>query len=268
MNKITEISSRLELAKSIAHQAGLITLKYFQGAKLAIERKPDDSPVTIADRSAELSMRQEIQTHFPQDAIWGEELEDLSGDSGYRWILDPIDGTKSFICGIPLYSTLIGIEYQGKAVVGVIHLPALNETVYASKAQGAWHLIGNGEPIPAKVSGRSLTDGCLTTSQIDLFRHSNRQTAYDQLEQKAYITRTWGDGYGYLLVATGRVEVMIDPIMEIWDAAAIQPIIEEAGGTFTDWQGNSTFANGEGIGTNGVVAEEVLSITRQCSTTS
>ena len=88
MNKITEISFRLELAKSIAHQAGLITLKYFQGAKLAIERKPDDSPVTIADRSAELSMRQKIQTHFPQDAILGEELEDLSGDSGYRWILE------------------------------------------------------------------------------------------------------------------------------------------------------------------------------------
>ena len=110
-----------------------------------------------------------------------------------------------------------------------------------------------------------MTNGCLVTSQLDLFEHTSRQAAYRQLEEKAYITRTWGDGYGYLLVSTGRVEVMIDPLMEIWDAAAIQPIIEEAGGTFTDWQGNPVFTSGEGIGTNGLVAKEVLEITRQDS---
>ena len=264
-NQTSEIKCRLEIAKSIAHQAGKVTLQHFQQKELAIERKSDDSPVTIADRSAELLMRQEIQSHFPQDAILGEEFKDLSGNSGYRWILDPIDGTKSFICGIPLYSTLVGVEYQGTAVVGVIHLPALNETVYASRSQGAWHLIGDKTPIPARVSNRSLTNGCLVTSQIDLFEHTSRQAAYRQLEEKAYITRTWGDGYGYLLVSTGRVEVMIDPLMEIWDAAAIQPIIEEAGGTFTDWQGNPVFTSGEGIGTNGLVAKEVLEITRQYS---
>ena len=110
-----------------------------------------------------------------------------------------------------------------------------------------------------------MTNGCLVTSQLDLFEHTSRQTAYRQLEEKAYITRTWGDGYGFLLVSTGRVEVMIDPLMEIWDAAAIQPIIEEAGGTFTDWQGNPVFTSGEGIGTNGLVAKEVLEITRQYS---
>jgi len=247
----------------IALQAGEVTLQHFQTRQLSVERKSDDSPVTIADREAEQLLRREIQAHFPEDAILGEEFEDVEGRSGYRWILDPIDGTKSFICGIPLYSTLIGIECDGTAVVGVIHLPALREMVYAGSGQSAWHVVGDADPVPAKVSDRqTLADGCFVMSQVDLFAEYGRQDAYHQLEQKAYITRTWGDGYGYLLVATGRIEVMVDPVMHIWDAAAIQPVMEEAGGTFTDWQGNPTFTSGEGIGTNGKVLDEVLAITQ------
>lgn len=258
-----EITHRLDIARSIALQAGEVTLQHFQTRQLSVERKPDDSPVTIADRKAEQLLRREIQAHFPEDAILGEEFEDIEGHSGYRWILDPIDGTKSFICGIPLYSTLIGIEFDGAAVVGVIHLPALREMVYAGSGQSAWHVVGDADPVPAKVSDRqTLADGCFVMSQVDLFSEYGRQDAYHQLEQKAYITRSWGDGYGYLLVATGRIEVMVDPVMHIWDAAAIQPVMEEAGGTFTDWQGNPTFTSGEGIGTNGKVLDEVLAITQ------
>ena len=257
------ITHRLDIARSIALQAGEVTLRHFQTRQLSVERKPDDSPVTIADREAEQLLRREIQAHFPEDAILGEEFEDIEGRSGYRWILDPIDGTKSFICGIPLYSTLIGIEFDGAAVVGVIHLPALREMVYAGSGQSAWHVVGDADPVPAKVSDRqTLADGCFVMSQVDLFAEYGRQDAYRQLEQKAYITRSWGDGYGYLLVATGRIEVMVDPVMHIWDAAAIQPVMEEAGGTFTDWQGNPTFTSGEGIGTNGKVLDEVLAITQ------
>ena len=163
------ITYRLDIARSIALQAGEVTLQHFQTRQISVERKSDDSPVTIADREAEQLLRREIQAHFPEDAILGEEFEDVEGHSGYRWILDPIDGTKSFICGIPLYSTLIGIECDGTAVVGVIHMPALREMVYAGSGQSAWHVVGDADPVAAKVSDRqTLADGCFVTSQVDL----------------------------------------------------------------------------------------------------
>ena len=258
-----EVSARLKFALEIARAAGGLTLEFFQQSSVQVERKGDDSPVTQADRQAELLMRERIAVAFPDDGIIGEEHGEVAGTSGYQWILDPIDGTKSFIAGVPLYSVLVGVVRKGASLIGVIHVPGLDVCVYAAKGQGAWWTKGDAEPQPAKVSNRKhLGDGVFVTSQVDTFGERDATEAYQRLERAAYITRTWGDGYGYLLIATGRAEAMVDPIMNIWDAAAIQPVMEEAGGTFTDWQGKPCIDGGEGIGTNGHVLNEVLEITQ------
>ncbi len=260
-----EIAPRLKLAQEIARAAGDLTLEFFQQASTQVERKGDDSPVTQADKQAELLMRKRITAAFPDDGIIGEEHGEITGTSGYQWILDPIDGTKSFIAGVPLYSVLIGVLHDGEPQIGVIRVPGLDECVHAAKGQGAWWTKGSAEPVAARVSQRkTLSEGVFVTSQVDTFGERNATDAYTKLEQAAYITRSWGDGYGYLLIATGRVEAMVDPMMNIWDAAAILPVMEEAGGTFTDWQGQARVDGGEGIGTNGHVLEEVLAITRAC----
>jgi histidinol phosphatase-like enzyme (inositol monophosphatase family) len=259
-----DIASRWEAAQSLSQLAGRLTLDYFQRGSYDVERKSDDSPVTAADRGAERLMREEIEQRFPQDAIVGEEFGEQTGSSGYTWILDPIDGTKSFISGVPLYSVLVGVTYERTSVVGVILLPALGECVHAASGHGAWWNRGDDEPAAARVSScRPLSEGLFVTSQVDSFGECNAGEAYRQLERAAYITRTWGDGYGYLLVATGRAVAMVDPVMNVWDAAALQPILTEAGGTFTDWQGEATIHSGNGVATNGHVLEEVLRITRR-----
>lgn len=257
------LTRRLEVAVQCAREAGQFTLQYFQTEVLQVERKSDDSPVTIADRGAEQLLRDRIAAQFPGDAIIGEELGEVAGTSGFRWILDPIDGTKSFISGVPLYSQLIGVEQDGRGMIGVIALPALGEMVYAARGQGTWHVRGQHAPRQVHVSNRTLDKGLFVTSQVDSFDKRGAADAYHQLQQLAYVTRTWGDGYGYFLVATGRAEVMVDPVMNVWDAAAVQPVVEEAGGTFTDWRGDSTIRGGEGISTNGVVLPQVLDITRR-----
>ena len=262
-----EITARFALAKQVAREAGQLTLQYFQSDRFDVERKGDDSPVTIADREAEQLLRKRIQAAFPDDAILGEEFGETQGHSGARWILDPIDGTKSFISGVPLYGTMVGMEWQGEPTLGAVYIPGLDEGVYAARQQGAWHVRGDQSPVPARVSSKQLENGLFVTSQVDSFqqRTPDGLPAYQELEQAAYITRTWGDCYGYLLVATGRAEVMIDPEMNVWDAAAVAPILLEAGGTFTDWKGAPTIHSREGVGTNGVVLEQVLEITRRYS---
>ncbi len=257
-------NSRLEVAVAIAREAGDVTLGYFCRDNYQVETKSDASPVTIADREAEQHLRRRIQAAFPDDAIMGEEFGAKDGTSGYRWILDPIDGTKSFIRGVPLYGTMVAVEHDGRGIVGAISFPPLGEMIYAEVGSGAWHQRGDAEPQRAKVSGkRTLAEALFVTTAVEGFLPQRRRGAYQALEQAALLTRTWGDCYGYLLVATGRAEVMIDPLMSIWDAAALQPILTEAGGTFTDWKGEPSIHNNEGVATNGHVLEEVLAITRQ-----
>jgi histidinol-phosphatase len=258
-----QLSDRLTVAKKIALEAGAITLRYFCQDNYQVELKSDDSPVTVADREAELHLRQSIGEMFPADAILGEEFPDKPGESGFRWILDPIDGTKSFISGVPFYGTLIGVEHEGQSVVGVIHLPGLAETAYAARGQGAWHVRGKEPPKPARVSNKSkLSAGLFLTSDVRGFAEIGQADAYTRLQNAARIARTWGDCYGYVLVATGRAEVMVDPKMNVWDCAALQPILEEAGGTFTDWAGTSTIHGGNGIATNGKILDEVMRLVR------
>lgn len=258
-----DLITRLDLARTIAVEAGQLTLGFFQQRDLAVERKGDDSPVTQADRQAETLMRDRIAAAFPNDGIIGEEHGTSEGTSDYQWVLDPIDGTKSFIAGVPLYSVLIGVLHQSASVIGVIHIPGLEETVYAAKGQGAWWEQRGAERTAARVSTTSkLNDGVFVVSQADSFANYKSADAFARLEAAAYVTRMWGDGYGYLLLATGRIEAMVDPVMNLWDAAAIQPVVEEAGGTFTDWQGNPGVHAGEGVATNSLVFDEVLAITR------
>lgn len=257
-----DLAVRLDLARAAGREAGRLTLRYFQQDNYAVELKADQSPVTIADRSAEELLRTRIAQVFPADAIIGEEFGRSNGTSGYTWILDPIDGTKSFISGVPLYGTMIGIEHSGRSLVGFVYMPGLDEGVYASAGAGAWHFRSDQSPNPARVSDRTLDRGLFVTSQIDSYAKRGGLDIFHRLEKAAYVTRTWGDCYGYLLVATGRAELMVDPILNVWDAAAVQPIVEEAGGTFTDWQGQPTIHAGEAIATNGLVLAQVLEITK------
>ncbi len=259
-----DLQPRLALAIEAAQEAGRITLEYFRRDDLNIELKPDDTPVTVADRSAEQHLRKRIAAAFPSDAILGEEMPEQAGTSGFRWILDPIDGTKSFIHGVPLYSTLVGLECEGESVLGVIRVPALDECVYAACGLGAWYVHADRPPRRAQVSSkRTLSQSLFVTSEVVNFDRTGRRGAYDRIQAAARLTRTWGDGYGYLMVATGRADVMIDPLMALWDAAALLPVIEEAGGVFTDWRGNRTIHGGEGVATNGLVTREVLGLLRQ-----
>ncbi len=263
-NDDAEIAKQLELAITAGREAGAITLEYYRQEDLEVERKADDSPVTAADRRAEEHLRRRIAEAFPIDGILGEEFPERPGTGGHRWILDPIDGTKSFVHGVPLYGTMIGVEYEGRSILGVVVLPALGEMIYASQGQGTWYVVGDLPPRPAKVSRRRrLAEGLFLTSEVANFDSIGRRDVYDSLQAAAWVTRTWGDCYGYMLVATGRAEAMVDPIMNIWDAAAILPIVEEAGGTFTDWQGRPTIHSGQGIATNGLLLDEVLAITRR-----
>jgi histidinol phosphatase-like enzyme (inositol monophosphatase family) len=243
-----------------------LTLSFFQREHLKVDRKADQSPVTAADREAEVLLRREISAAFPADGVLGEEFGEQPGVSGYRWILDPIDGTKSFVRGVPLYGTMVGVERHGRGVVGVVYIPVLDECVYAARGCGAYHVRGDAPPRRAAVSARAtLAEGLLLTTESRAYAQRGAWEAYERLDRSAALTRTWGDCYGYLLVATGRAEVMVDPVMNLWDAAAIQPILEEAGGAFTDWRGQPTIYGGEGIGANRLVLEEVLAITREYS---
>ena len=252
------LDGRLACAVELAKLGGQLTLKYFQTTGVDVERKGDNSPVTIADKQAEELIRHELGVRYPADAILGEEFGSHAGTSDYQWIVDPIDGTKSFISGVPIYSTLIGIVHQRQCLGGVIYIPALDEVVFAAKNTGTWHSIRGSEPSLCRVSLRPLSEGLFVTTQFDSFAKRGAGEGYQKLEKAAYISRTWGDGYGYLLVATGRAEVMVDPIANPWDLAAVQPVVEEAGGKFTSWSGESTVFGGDGVGSNALVHDDVL----------
>ncbi len=263
-----ELSARLELARRIAARAGKVTLKYYQ-SDFQRETKLDGTVVTIADRESEQLMRRAIEKAFPDDGILGEEYGEKPGRSRYRWILDPIDGTISFAQGVPLYGVLIGIEDQETrdCPVGLIHIPALGETVYAQRGAGcAWERplplpAGKKKTTPARVSSVDELERALLLA-TDFFRveRDDRRQALARLAAQTRVQRTWSDCYGYVLVATGRAELMLDPVMHIWDCAPLQPILTEAGGTFTDWAGNRTIYGACGLATNGRLLPQVLKV--------
>ena len=245
----------LDFAVTLARGAGDITLKYFR-RQPETSTKSDGSYVTIADREAESYLRRQIAERFPDDGILGEEEGELRGRSGRRWILDPIDGTFAFVHGVPFYGVLIALEIENEMSVGVINMPALGEIVSAANGCGCFL---NGEP--ARVSTASKLDQALLLCTD--FRAADKHgfgNAIERLQRGVRNSRTWGDCYGYVLVATGRADVMLDPVMNLWDCAPLLPIMEEAGGTFTDWRGVRTVNGGNSIATNGLLFEEVMRV--------
>ena len=252
-----ESQKLLDFAVELARGAGAITLRYFR-KKFDPEHKADGSFVTVADRESERFIRREIESNFPADAIIGEEEGAREGTSGRRWIIDPIDGTFSFVKGVPFYGVLIGLEIGDESVVGVMNFPALDEIVYAARGLGCFW---NGE-IARTSPTASLEESLVLATDFGSCATYGFGEAADELQRRARARRTWGDCYGYALVATGRAEVMIDPVLNVWDCAPLPPILEEAGGTFTDWHGQKTIRGGNGIATNGVLLEDVLSIIR------
>lgn len=260
MSKSTELVELLAFAERLGREAGEITHNYFKGS-FATERKPDRSYVTAADREAERYLREEIEREFPDDGILGEEEGEKSGTSGRRWILDPLDGTYSFVHRVPIYGVMIGLEIDDEASLGVVNFPALGELISAVKGHGC---LWNGRPACASTVAR-LDEALVLATSFDACESHRNADGVRELRRRANATRTWGDCYGHVLVATGRAEVMLDPVMNIWDCAALLPILEEADGTFTDWEGRRTISGGEAVTTNGHLFGEVMSTFRRDS---
>jgi histidinol phosphatase-like enzyme (inositol monophosphatase family) len=239
-------------AVALAREAGEHTLRWFGADDLIVDRKSDGTPVTEADRATERLIRSKLATSHPDDTIIGEEEVEHSGTSGRRWIVDPIDGTKAFTHGVPLYSTLLAVEDEHGPAIGVIALPALGEMVYAGRGRGCFR-----NDRRAHVSQRDRLPGSyLTTSGFDYWPEGTLAN----LRASGMFMRTWGDGYGYALVATGRVDAMVDPAAARWDLAAMPVIIGEAGGRFTDYANVERADGGNGVATNGRLHEQVLAL--------
>ncbi len=244
----------LDFAVELAREAGETTLPWFQSSDLAVESKADGTPVTAADRASERLVRERLAERFPEDGILGEEEPESHGASGRRWIVDPIDGTKAFTRGVPLYSTLLALDDEHGPAVGVIVLPALRQAVYAGRGLGCWI---DGER--ARVSRTDALDGSyLTTSS---YTHWDDR-ALLAVKHAGCQLRTWGDGYGYALIATGRADAMVDPAVEVYDVAPMPVILTEAGGRFTSLDGAPGAAGGSGLATNGLVHDELLALLR------
>lgn len=221
----------MDFAARTASRAGEITQEFFRNS--AVEYKSDGSEVTAADRAAEAYIRSAIQEAFPEDGVLGEEGADLPSRNGRRWLVDPIDGTRSFAAGVPLYTVLLALEQNGAPVLGCCHAPTTGETLVAASGAGAW-LNGN----PARVSDcDALAEARVVTSGFEYWRDradDDLRAGWAKLVQQSRWARTWGDGYGYLLVATGRADVYADPISgNAWDFTPFLPVLQEAGARFT-----------------------------------
>ncbi|MEZ5381533.1 MAG: inositol monophosphatase family protein [Microthrixaceae bacterium] len=246
----------LQAAREFAVEAGALTLSWFRRVELELEHKGDGTPVTAADKAAERRLRELIEAHAPGDTILGEEEGHAPGDGPRRWVLDPIDGTKAFTRGVPLYSTLVAVEDEHGPAVGVIELPALGQTVFAGRGLGATVADRHGER-PARVSGTaSLAESLLTTSGFGSWNAGQMVAAH----ASGATLRTWGDGYGYFLVATGGADAMVDPIVAEWDVGPMSVILTEAGGRFTGLDGGEGAACGSGLGTNGLLHDQLLEL--------
>ncbi|HYE01764.1 MAG TPA: inositol monophosphatase family protein [Phycisphaerales bacterium] len=241
--------ARLEAARAAARAADQIARRWFAAPALAVRDKADGSPVTGADLEIESALRRALLGAFPDDAFLGEEHGASAGASGYRWIVDPIDGTQSFVRRVPLFGTLIGLEHAGRCVAGVIAMPALGETVWAGEGLGCWHETGAGEATPARVSGaRDPRTALLCVTSLDSFARAGRRGLHDRLQRAVGVTRGWSDCYGAVLLATGRIDALAEPLVHPWDVAALYPIIREAGGVASDLRGEERIDSGTLLG--------------------
>ncbi|HVU32150.1 MAG TPA: histidinol-phosphatase [Opitutaceae bacterium] len=220
----------------LAAESGAFIRPLFGHRGLAVEAKADQTPVTAADRGAEELMRSMIKKRYPEHGIIGEEFGSERKDAEFVWMLDPIDGTKSFITGVPLWGTLIALLHQGQPILGCIHQPVLGQLVLGDGRETTL----NARPTRVRPCTR-LADATILTSDPHNPSKYQNGAACDRVTRQARLYRTWGDCYGYLLVATGLADVMLDPIMNPWDIAALVPVIRGAGGVITNWQGGAPF---------------------------
>lgn len=243
----------LDFAKEVVQAAGELTSQYFRSADLAVEFKGDGSPVTVADRGAETLIRDAIAQEFPNDSILGEEHGEAPGDgSGRQWVIDPIDGTKAFTAGVPLYSNLLAVVDDGVPVLGIANFPGLTEMLWATKGGGAYC---NGQR--CQVNSHSRVAGAFVMTSSFTYWPAG---AIEQLIEAKALVRTWGDAYGYNLVATGRASAMVDPSASIWDIAPVALIVDEAGGRFSDRKGTDHIHGQSGVATNAKIHDEILAV--------
>lgn len=243
----------LEFAVETAWKAGRLTLGYFQTG-LKTEFKQDETEVTVADREGEALIRHEIEARYPAHEIVGEEYENKETGASHRWFVDPIDGTQAFARGVPLYAVLIGLEVEGDVKVGAAYFPALDEMLCAAYGLGCFW---NGRR--ARVSEvEDLDQAIVCFTQTANFAKGDRSEEWEKIQKAARSCRGWSDAYGHALVATGRAELMLDPLMNPWDCAPFLPILREAGGYFGDWSGDETIHGGEAVSANRALLPEFL----------
>jgi len=225
----------------------------FRAADLVIETKPDLTPVSESDRAVEVMIRERLAAARPGDAIVGEEFG-AEGDSARRWIVDPIDGTKSFVRGVPVWATLLALEVDGVMSVGVVSAPALGRRWWAAKGGGAF---ADGDPI--RVSQvRAIEDALLCFTSAPTFDEYGLGEQFRALAADCWAARGWADFYGHVLVAEGSADIAVEPVMNLWDNAALQVVVEEAGGRFTDLAGTATSHGGDALTTNGLLHDLVV----------
>ncbi len=242
----------LEAVEELARFTGTVAAGFFR-TSLAVDRKSDGSPVCAADREAEAAARRWLRERFPADGISGEEFGSTDGGSPRQWLIDPIDGTISFLAGVPLYSTLIAVAEGEEVLAGAIYCPSLNELAVAVRGEGCWWNGGR-----CQVSGVGALAGALVLTTDPAFRAAPAcRPGWERLSQHSRDARTWGDGFGYLMVATGRAEAMVDGVVHPWDIAAPRVVVEEAGGVFTDWTGSAKGLGASGVATNSRLGGEV-----------
>lgn len=255
--------NRYEVAIEATRAGGQTALRYF-GGNLAADWKPstdpwkttDSSPVTIADQETEKLLRERLSAHFPEDGFLGEEYGDQPGTSGYRWIIDPIDGTRNFFRGIPIWGTLVGLEYQGQVIAGVVDIPALGETYRAVRGDGAYC---NDQRIQvSRVS--TLKDTTMLYTALSWFMKPGRMEPFLELLGKTQAQRGFGDVYGFMLVARGSADLMLEYGVHAWDVAAVLPIVEEAGGTYTNYDGGQDIFKPDVLVSNGTLHPESLAL--------
>jgi len=255
-----EWRTRYNVAVEAARKAGDLARQVydatFHDRSLDVIMKEDDSPVTVADRGAEQLVRELVTRHFPTDGFLGEEFGDQPGESGYRWIIDPIDGTKSFVRHVPIWATLIGLEYKGEQIAGVVYIPCFRQMYRALRGDGAYL-----DDCRIRVSDvDKLSNAQLCYSSFGWFRKNGKEAIFHDLYEKTGRQRGFGDFYGFTLVAQGSADIMIEHGVHPWDVAATKVLVEEAGGRFTDWTGNPTIHTPDCLATNGKLHDDVLKI--------
>lgn len=252
------MTSDLVLVQQLADVADSITASRFRARDLSVDRKPDRTPVTDADLAVEDAVREVLAEHRPDDVVAGEERGGDVG-AGRAWVLDPIDGTKNFLRGIPAWATLIALVDQGSPVLGMVSAPALGKRWWAAHGEGAWCRTGQADPEPISVSGvRSPSDSYVSTTHLGTWVEHHSRDAYLRLVDACWENRAFGDFWQHCLVAEGVIDIAVEPIVNPWDVAAAQVLVEEAGGRFTDLSGAARYDGGNALSTNGHLHAEAL----------